>query len=61
MRVDCNTAIVLGDLGEVHWGMDNGGRLNISAKSLHRSWASLVLALPLEELPLPLVSTIASC
>ena len=54
-------AIGLGDLTGEDWGMGSGGRPNMSAKALHRSCASLVLALPLEGLALPLASMTASC
>ena len=53
-------AIGLEDLAGACWGMGNGGRPNISAKALHRSWASLVLALPLGGLVLPLASAVTS-
>ena len=54
-------AIGLEDLAGAHWGMGNGGRLNMSAKALHRSYASLVVALPLGGLALPPASATASC
>ena len=54
-------AIGLEDLAGAHWGMGNRGRLNMSAKALCRSCASLVLALPLGGLALPLASATASC
>ena len=53
-------AIGLVDLAGACWGMGNGGRPNMSAKALRRYWASLVLALPLGGLALPLASTMAS-
>ena len=54
-------AIGLEDLAGVCWGMGNGGRPNMSAKALHRSWASLVLALPLGGLAMLLASAVTSC
>ena len=53
-------AIGLEDLARVRWGMGNRGRLNMSAKALHRSCASLILALPLGGLALLLASVTAS-
>ena len=53
-------AIGLVDLAGACWGMGNGGRPNMSAKALRRYWASLVLALPLGGLALPLASMMAS-
>ena len=53
-------AIGLEDLAGVRWGMDNRGRPNMAAKALCRSCASLVLALPLRGLALPLASATAS-
>ena len=53
-------AIGLEDLAGVRWGMDNRGRPNMAAKALCRSCASLVLALPLGGLALPLASATAS-
>ena len=48
------SVIWLEDLAGAHWGMGNRGRPNMSAKALRRSCASLVLALPLGGLALPL-------
>ena len=53
-------AIGLEDLTGACWGMGNGGRPNMSAKALCRSWASLVLALPLGGSVLPLASAVTS-
>ena len=53
-------AIGLEDLAGARWRMGNGGRPNMSARALHRSWASLGLALPLGGLALPLASTATS-
>ena len=40
-------AIGLGDLAGEDWGMGSRGRLNMSAKALHRSCVALVVVLPL--------------
>ena len=40
-------AIGLGDLAGGGWGMGSRGRLNMSAKALHRSCIALVVVLPL--------------
>ena len=40
-------AIGLGDLAGGDWGMGSGGKLNMSAKALHRSYNALVVVLPL--------------
>ena len=39
--------IGLGDLTGEDWGMGSWGRLNMSAKALHRSCIALVVVLPL--------------
>ena len=54
-------AIGLADRSIGDWGMGIGGRLNISVRVLCRSYASLVVALPLGGLALPLASATASC
>ena len=54
-------AIGLADRLTGDWGMGTDGRLNMALRALHSSCASLVVALPLGGLTLPLASAAASC
>ena len=54
-------AIGLADQSTGDWGMGTGGRPNMALRALRRSCASLVVALPLGGLALPLASVAASC
>ena len=54
-------AIGLADRLTGDWGMGTDGRLNMALRALHSSCTSLVVALPLGGLTLPLASAAASC
>ena len=54
-------AIGLADRSTGDWGMGIGGRPNMAWRALRSSCPSLVVALPLGGLMLPLVSAAASC
>ena len=54
-------AIGLADQSTGDWGMGTGGRPNMAWRALRGSCPSLVVALPLGGLMLPLASATASC
>ena len=54
-------AIGLADQSTGDWGMGINGKPNMALRALRRSCASLVVALPLGGLVLPLASMAASC
>ena len=54
-------AIGLADRSTGDWGMGTDGRPNMALRALHSSYTSLVVALPLGGLMLPLASAAASC
>ena len=54
-------AIGLADRLTGDWGMGIGGSPNMAWRALHSSCPSLVVALPLGGLTLPLASAVASC